>query len=445
MFNRPQLPPGPSLFSQIGKRPKPQLESLLDISHRYGDFVKLPSFLNSFLINHVETIGEILLHRPLEFNKKNWGYRRLGKFLGGGLLTSDDEDWKKRRRLLQPIFHRQALIQSVPVVVEKTHTMIEKWESTYIAKNKKFNLAQEMLNLVLTISGMMLFSEDLTPITSNITKWINKSHRAVTKAIVLNRFLPTFNNIQFYNGLHNTERFAKFLIHKRRQNPEGYEDLLTPLLQAKDAQTGESLSEQTIIDEIKTFLITGHETEAYSLAWVWWHLMQHPDALEKATLEVDTVLGNRTATFDDINQLTYLRRVIEETMRIYPPIWVFARKNANQFEVQNYTIPANSNLIICPYTLHRHPLYWPNPEKFDPDRFLPENAATRPKLAYLPFGAGPRVCIAGTFAMLKIPLILATMLQKVVIQNKTRGLLIPKPEFSLKQNKSFWVKAKNRF
>lgn len=443
MFNPHHLPPGPSLFSQIGKQPKPKLDHMMDLLHCYGDLIKIPSFLNIFLINHVETIGEILINRPLEFTKKNWGYQRLGKFLGTGLLTSDSEDWKNRRRLLQPTFHRHSLMQTAPLIVDTTHKMIERWQSAYIAQNKTFNLAREMLNLTLTISGAALFSEDLTNVTANITGWINKSHRAVTNAIIINRFWPTLNNALFYSGLYNIEQFAKLLMHKRRQNPQNHQDLLTSLLEAKDA-TGERLSEQTIIDEIKTFLVTGHETAGYALAWVFWHLMEHTDVLEKAIQELDTVLGNRKATFDDVSQLTYLRRVIEETMRIYPPIWVFTRNNIHEFKIQNYIIPANSNLIICAYTLHRHPLYWPMPEKFDPDRFLPENVAARPKLAYLPFGAGPRVCIAGSFAMLKITLILATMLQKVVLENKTKNVLKPKPQFSLKQNKPFWVCAQNR-
>jgi len=420
------------------------LENIVDLVHRYGDLVKMPSLLNIFLINHVETISEIL-HDPCEFNKKNGVYRRLGKFLGKGLLTNEGEEWKNRRRLLQPIFHRQSLSQTAPLIVDATNTMIAKWQSTYMSNNQTFNFTQEMLALVLTISGKILFSEDLTRLTKPIISWVNKGHRAITRSIIINRFLPTFYNIQFHYALYNIEKLAKFFIDQRRQNPQNQQDLLSLLLQAKDPQTGEGLSEQTIIDEIKTFLITGHETAGYTLAWIFWHLTQHNDVLEKAIDEVDKVLGGRTATFDDVNQLTYLRMIIEETMRIYPPIWVFTRRSINKLEVQDYTIPANSNLIICPYALHRHPLYWPMAEKFDPDRFLPENIAARPKLAYLPFGAGPRVCIAGTLAMLQITLILATMLQKVVIQNKTKITLVPCAQFSLTQNKPFWVDAKKRF
>lgn len=440
---RTQSPPGPSFLSQIGVKPKPKLEYFLGLLYQYGDLVKLPSFINIFFINHVDTINEILSRHPLEFTKKHWGYQRLARFIGQGLLVQDHDDWKKRRRLLQPIFHRQSLNQSVPMIVQTTNEMVKAWQTNYIANDTTFNMTREMLNLVLTISGKMLLSEDLSYIRSNLINWVNKGHSAVTRAIIISRFLPTFHNMQFYDGLSRFERFIEFLIEKRRQNPNQNADLLNLLLQAKDEETGMGLSERTIIDELKTFLVTGHETSGYALGWTWWHLLQHPEVLAEVKQEVDTVLGDRPARFEDVGRLVYLRRVIEETMRLYPPIWTFTRKNVDAFTVQNYTIPANSHLIICAYTLHRHPQYWPNPEKFDPNRFLPENVAQRPKLAYLPFGGGPRTCIAAGFAMLKMPLIIATILQKVSIENKTKSILLPKPQFSLKQNKPFWVKAKS--
>jgi cytochrome P450 len=435
--------PGPSFLTYMESFAEPRLKQLVSLCHEYGDLVKLPGPIRSFLINHVETITDILQH-PQEFNKKNLGYWRLAKFLGEGLLVSENEAWKKRRRLLQPIFHRQSLVESVPLIVDMTRATVRQWQATYGVSNKKFNLTQEMLNLVLSISGKMIFSEDMSANTAPIVRHVLRAHRAICRAVVLNRFLPTWNSIQFYHALGEVEKFARKLIQKRREQPSTQIDLLTLMLNAKDDATGEGLSEQTIVDEIKTFLVTGHETAGYALGWIFWQLMQYPDVLAKVMQEINNVVGNRNVTFEDLSQLTYLRRVIEETLRIYPPIWVLTRKNTNTFQIGDYKIPARSNLIICPYTLHRHPLYWPDPEKFDPDRFLPENVAKRPKLAYLPFGAGPRVCIAGTFAMIKLPLVVVTILQHVVIENKTKRTLVPNPLFSLKQKKPLWVKIKNR-
>jgi cytochrome P450 len=436
------LPPGPSLFSRFGAQPKPQLDSLIDLMYTYGDLVKIPGFVNIFLVNHVDTIVEILQNRPFEFTKDNWGYKRLGKFLGQGLLTIENEAWKTRRRLLQPAFHRHALTDAAPLIVEATQAMLAQWQHNYINPRKTFNLTREMLNLVLTISAKMLFSKDLSAHTSKIIKWVTTGHRAVTKGLIISRFLPTFNNLQFYSALDQLEGYARLLIQTRKNKPCDHQDLLTILLETKD-ETGQGLSQQTIIDEIKTFLVTGHETSGYALAWTWWHLTQHPDVLEKVKEEVNAVFGDRNATLEGVANLTYTKMVIEESMRLYPPIWLFTRKSRTALTVQDYTLPAQSNFIICAYTLHRHPLYWPNPEKFDPDRFLPENVAKRPKLAYLPFGAGPRVCIAGTFAMLQIPLIIATMLQKITLQNKTKKNLSPYPQFSLKHHKPFLVCAKS--
>jgi cytochrome P450 len=436
------LPPGPSIFSIVGKKPLPHLDYLMDIFYRYGGVAKLPNIaLNAFLVNHVDTITYVLQTHNHNFNKEKFGYNRLGKFLGRGLLTNKGQDWKNRRQLLQPFFHRHTLEQSIPAIVKQTHLMIDEWQVKYIQQNKKFNLTDEMLKLLLQISAKALFSKTLGEKTSEIIKWITKGHRAATSSAILSPFAPTFNNIQFYSALRKFEEFAKFLIDERKQNPIEQTDLLTLLLQAKDEETGEGLSEEAIIDEIKTFLATGHETGGYALAWTWWNLIHHPHILEKAKQEVASVLGDRPATSEDVNRLDYTRRVIEETMRLYPPIWVIPRKSERAFKVQDYTLPAKSNIFICSYTLHRHPLYWPKPNVFDPDRFLPENAALRPKFAYLPFGAGPRVCIAGSFAMLKLPLILATLLQKITLENKTKKTPRPDPRFSLRMNRPFWVTA----
>lgn len=276
----PKRPPGPSIFSHIGKRPKPFLNSLLDLLYAYGDLVKMPLLMPTFLVNHVDAIHEILIERPLEFTKKNREYRRLGKFLGNGLLTSDGQDWKKRRRLIQPIFHRQVLADSAPRVVAATHAMLANWQSQYIQPTKTFNLSQEMLNLVLTISGLLLFSEDLTPRIKIITGWVNKSHRAAANALILNRFLPTFHSIQFYSGLTQLERFAKQLMEQRKQCDDAPPDLLTLLINAQK-DTPSAVTDVAIIDEIKTFLVTGHETVGYALTWTWWHLLNYPDVLAK--------------------------------------------------------------------------------------------------------------------------------------------------------------------
>lgn len=441
-MSSPKLPPGPSIFSHIGKRPRPFLDNLVDLLHTYGDLVKMPMLTPTFLVNHVDAIHEILVERPLEFTKKNREYRRLAKFFGNGLLTSYDKSWKERRRLIQPIFHRQILADSAPRVVAATHTMLANWQLQYIKPAKIFNLTQEMLNLVLTISGSLLFSQDLTPQIKIITGWVSKSHRAAATALVLNRFLPTFYSVQFYSGLTQLERFAKRLIEQRKQCDDVPPDLLTLLINSQKG-TPSGLTDEAIIDEIKTFLVTGYETVGYALTWTWWHLSSYPDVFAKVKQEVDTVLGERLATAEDVGRLTYLRQVIQETMRLYPPIWMFARKNDVPLNVKNYQIPPKSTLGVCAYTLHRHPLYWPNAEKFDPDRFSAENSASRPKLAYLPFGAGPRVCIAGSSAMLHMPLILATMLQHIVIENKTKRALKPIPLVSLKPHKALMVKASN--
>jgi cytochrome P450 len=189
-------------------------------------------------------------------------------------------------------------------------------------------------------------------------------------------------------------------------------DLLATLLLARDEETGETMSDRQVRDEVMTILLAGHETSGVALAWTWYLLSQHLEVERRLHAELDAVLGGRTPSFDDLPQLRYTRMVIEETLRLYPPAWGIARQSIAQDEIGDYHIPKGVQLMVTQYVTHRHPDFWERPEVFEPERFRPECVAKRPKFAYYPFGGGPRGCIGNQFALMEMQLILATLAQR---------------------------------
>jgi cytochrome P450 len=202
------------------------------------------------------------------------------------------------------------------------------------------------------------------------------------------------------------------VINERRQQNTEQGDLLAMLLEARDEETGEGMSDKQVHDEMMTFLLGGHETTANTLNWTWYLLSQNPEAEQRLHAELDSVLGGQIPTVEHLSQLPYARMLIEEVMRLYPAAWGFLRHAANADEIGGYHIPANSLVWMSPYVTHRHPDFWENPEAFDPERFTPERSASRPRFAYFPFGGGPHLCIGNAFAMMEAQLLLATIAQR---------------------------------
>ena len=204
---------------------------------------------------------------------------------------------------------------------------------------------------------------------------------------------------------------VEYAIRQRRAQPSGGDDLLSMLMDARDEDTGESMTDEQLRVEVTTFLLAGQETTSLALTWTFYLLSQHPAIRERLEAELNGALGGREPAYEDLPNLPFTRRVIDEAMRLYPPAWGFSRQALGDDELGGYRLPRGWLAFLMPYVLHRHPAYWPDPDRFDPDRFLPERSADRPKFAYLPFGAGPRQCIGNQFALLEAHLSVATLAQ----------------------------------
>jgi cytochrome P450 len=224
-------------------------------------------------------------------------------------------------------------------------------------------------------------------------------------------FIPTPRNIRFKKALADLEDQALALIMAGRKGSGDGNDLLSMLFQAKDEE-GRSMDDLELRDEVMALFGAGQESTASVLSTLFYLLDQHPDVETALREELEKNLSGRIPSYEDISLLPYTRAIIEETMRLYPPAWSFVRTVLKDDLLGKYRVKAKSLVILCPYTMHRNPRYWPNPELFDPNRFLPENVESRPRYAYFPFGGGPRICIASNFAMMEMVLVVSVIAQR---------------------------------
>jgi cytochrome P450 len=202
------------------------------------------------------------------------------------------------------------------------------------------------------------------------------------------------------------------VIEKRKRSPEVHHDLLSMMMASKDETTGEMMNPKQLRDEVMTMFLAGYDTSANVLGWAWYLLLKNPEALAKARAEIDSVVGDSEPTVEHLMSLPYLHRALQETMRLYPPVFTYSRSVLKDDEILGYRIPAGSIVAVVPYMMHHHPAYWHDPERFDPDRFTDEASAGRHRFLYIPFGAGPRGCIGREFAMVELTLTLVMALQR---------------------------------
>jgi cytochrome P450 len=238
-----------------------------------------------------------------------------------------------------------------------------------------------------------------------------------------NRLTP--GNRQFEQALHTLDNVVYRIIDERRRSARDPGDLLAMLLQTRDAETGEGMSDKQVRDEVMTIFIAGHDTVASTLAWTWHLLGQHPQIELQLLDEVDAVLDGQAPTFQDLPRLTYTRMVIEEAMRLYPPAWGLFRSPVVGDMIGGYHIQAGSVVILSPYVLHRTASFWEQPDRFDPERFTPERSAGRPRYAYIPFGGGPRICIGNSLALMELQLIVAMVAQHYRLRSIPGHLVEP--------------------
>jgi len=367
-----------------------------------------------FLLSHPDDYQQVL-QQPQRFAKQTQSYRFLRPLLGQGLLTSEGGFWRRQRRIAQPSFHRQRITQFARVIVQATQEMLEGWGSLEVGSTA-LDLSSEMMQLTYTIVSRALFSrppeEGSMRIGEALRQVLYDAERRAHSVWSLPLGLPTPRNLRVRRALLRLNETAMGIIEGRRRDPDPPHDLLSMLMQARDEETGEGMSDDQLLDEVITILMAGHETTANALCWTWSLLATHPEVASRLNAELWEVLQGRPPTWEDFPRLAYAGRILEEALRLYPPVWWLDRRVMEDVEIGGYQIPKGSVVLISPYVMHHHADYWDCPEKFDPDRFLPEASAKRHPFCYLPFSHGPRQCIGNNFALLEARLILATVAQR---------------------------------
>ena len=410
--------PGPvgirNTFHAARRMQREPLESYLALQGEYGDVVRLNlGRIQLMLFCHPDHLQHILRDKHHNYRKGIFN-APLVPLLGNGLLTSEGDFWLQQRRLAQPAFHRQRLEDLVDLVSSSVHPVLARWKKA-ADRQLPYDISPDMNALTLHIVGQALFGTDtqqIAPVLRDAfsTALAHVNYRS-THPNALPDWLPTPRGLQNRGAVKLLDRAVYAIIADRRTSGLNNRDLMGMLLEARDVETGAVMGDRQLRDEVITFLLAGHETTAHALSWTFALLARNPSAGRRLRAELDVVLRGRAPRMDDLPKLTYTRMVLDEVLRLYPPSVILPRQ-ANQADVVGgYRVKENTAIVLSQYVTHRHAEFWPEPERFDPDRFAPETAAGRHKFAYLPFGAGPRICIGQQFALLEAQVILAQIAQ----------------------------------
>jgi cytochrome P450 len=362
-------------------------------------------------VNHPDLIKEVLVTRQQKFIKSR-GLQRSKRFLGEGLLTLEGDAHRRQRRLAQPAFHKDRIAAYGTAMVAYAERARGRWRAC-----ETLDVSHEMMRLTLAIVGRTLFGAEVEgeadAVSEAFTVIMHQFNRLVMPFSEYLDRLPLPSNKKIARAAARLDETIYRMIAERRATGEDRGDLLSMLLAARDEEgDGTGMSDKQLRDESMTLFLAGHETTANALTWTWYLLSQSPEAEARLHAEIDEVLGGRLATAADLPRLKYTEAVFAEAMRLYPPAWAIGRQALEDFPLGEFVVPSGAMILMSQWVMHRDARFWPDPERFDPDRWTPEARAARPKFAYFPFGGGARVCIGEQFAWMEGVLVLATIAQR---------------------------------
>ena len=439
-------PPGPKPHFLIGNIPlagSAPLDTFRRWADEYGDiFYYRAAWLHVYFLNRPDLIEYVLVRNPQNF-RKDRVVQNSRWLLGTGLLTAEGDAWKRQRRLIQPAFARDRTEAYARCMTDSAEQMLTDWRV-----GSMVDIHQEMMSLTLRVVVRALFELE-TMETSEISRSLN--------TIMLNsiggrllfppffRYLPLPGMRDVRRAVNNMNAAAYEIIRQRRSSDKQTSgDLLSILMQARD-EDGSRMTDEQVRDEIMTFLLAGHETTALALSWALYLLSRNAGAEEKLREEVDRVLADRLPCVSDLPSLPFIESVIKETMRLYPPAWSVARTAINEFELEGYEMPAGSNIVMSQWIMHRDQRFFPEPEKFDPDRWTTSACQNLPRFAYFPFGGGPRQCIGASFAMTEVVLILASIARRFQLVSVDKTPVLPVPSITLRPKDPIRMRIEARY
>lgn len=394
-----------------------------------------------FVINDLAAIKHVLIDNAANYQKTEITRRILEPGLGKGLITSEGETWRQHRRAMSPAFDHRSIAAYTPVMTGAAEELLSEWGK--VAAGTGVEIQAAMMQVTLNIISRTMFSSDSDDIVTIMGRSAGRYQAEMRPNIMDMLSWPRWLASLPRRGvakrtLGEFDQVIDRLIAERTRDPGNYpKDLLARLIAARD-ESGGGMSAQEVRDHVITIFLAGHETTAMAMTWTWFLLSQHPQEESKLHAELDSVLGGRPPTHENLSKLTYTRMVVEESMRIYPPVHTIARQAIGDDTLVGQPIPKGSAVMIAPWVLHRHVKHWEQPGRFDPERFSPERSAARPRFSYMPFGGGKRICIGAAFALAEATVLLATLAQRYSLrvvpghQVEPQGLITLRARYGMK-------------
>lgn len=404
------------LFDFVGSNP---IWTLSWMKKMYGDVIRLYLPVGGWTCLLSDPDG---IQRVIEKNQKNYKkatqYEDIGRVMGDGLLTSEGDKWLQQHRLMMPMFHRKSIKNFGGMIMDEARTMIERWEQ-FQEEDEPIDLMNETTRITLRIICRALFSWDLDEHGKNVRQIgedIDTLRRQFRSRVLGYRFpdwVPTPLNRKSLKAEKRLDEIINEIIDERRGQEEEYEDFLSMLMLAEDEETGATMSQEQIRDEVITFFLAGHETTATALAWTWYELNDYPEIHSNLHEHADSILdGYDEFSYDLYEDLDYAGQVVDESMRLNPPVPVIAREAADEDVVAGYHIPEGTTFLLSQYLAHRDPEIWDDPEEFNPERFAGDKQDERHPYSYFPFGGGARMCIGRELALLEARLIISQVVRR---------------------------------
>lgn len=432
-------PSGTAAFRWLLALRRDPLSAVVGLSRAYGPVVRIPLSTRSFyLLSHHTDARRVLTDNARNYAKATWSFEELKSVLGDGLVTSDGARWREQRRSVNAAFQRSLLPRLAPIVIDGVESLLLRWQRTKgpldLSHETRVFALEVVTRAVLGTAGGAV----LEGIDRHLSALLSTLFERTLRPWNWPRSWPTRENQLFRRHLAALDRAVLRLIAARRSETGSGADLLGQLLSARGAD-GAPLSDSELRDQVTTFLLAGHETVGSLLAFALAQLALRPAVEAKLSAELKEELQGRAPRYEDLQRLEYCRCLVEETARLYPPVWLIERRALADDALSGYRVPKGASVAVCQYALHRDPLVWPEPDRFLPERFSTSERGARPAHAFLPFGAGARSCIGGAFAMMEAMLAVARIAQSVRLRLVLAAPPQPAPGITLRPRGPLWV------
>ena len=441
-------PRGELILGNARRFQRDLIPTLLAGRQEYGDVVRFDGIgplFPVYLVAHPDGVKHVLQDNHRNYPKTPIVNNRWRALVGEGLICSEGDFWRQQRRLSQPAFQRHLVQRFAPTMTESTGELLNRWARDDRA-GREIDLTTDMTRLALNVLGQALFDanwrQDADAMAEAVHVTIGEAYRRFGQFVSIPDGIPTPANRRFAASKARLDEIIYRVIdHRRRAAAPHPDDLLEALLTAT-LPDGSRMPVEQVRNEVMTFMFGGHETVAAGLTWALYLLSRHVEVARRLEREVRDVLGGRPPTMADLASLPYIGAVVQECLRLYPPVWLISRTPAADDIINGYGIPAGSMVLLSPYVTHRHPDVWSNPAGFDPDRWDAESAPGRHRFAWWPFSGGPRKCIGDFFGQLEMQLVIVMIVQRFRLESLPGMAPVPKPGITLGQQEHLKVRLR---